>query len=87
MGACAPTTALLTACLQVISLSGACVATFMTSVLVGGRMKAEHIQNATLAGEFDVADRMLAGALIVSLRIKWHARVHRSSRTMATGVS
>uniref|UniRef100_A0A7S3VS73 Ammonium transporter AmtB-like domain-containing protein n=1 Tax=Dunaliella tertiolecta TaxID=3047 RepID=A0A7S3VS73_DUNTE len=34
----------------VISLSGACVATFMTSVLVGGRMKAEHIQNATLAG-------------------------------------
>ncbi|KAF5839979.1 ammonium transporter AmtB-like domain-containing protein, partial [Dunaliella salina] len=34
----------------VISLSGACVSTFMTSVLVGGRMNPVHVQNATLAG-------------------------------------
>jgi len=36
--------------LQVITLCGATVSTFMTSVLVGGRMNPVHVQNASLAG-------------------------------------
>ena len=50
---------------QVISLSGACVSTFMTSVLVGGRINPVHIQNATLAGG-------VAMGAACTLPVRWH---------------
>ncbi|KAF5839982.1 ammonium transporter family-domain-containing protein [Dunaliella salina] len=57
---------------QVITLSGAAVSTFMTSVLVGGRINPEHIQNATLAGGVAIGAACSlpitpAGAMVVGM--------------------
>uniref|UniRef100_A0A6S8NBN1 Ammonium transporter AmtB-like domain-containing protein n=1 Tax=Dunaliella tertiolecta TaxID=3047 RepID=A0A6S8NBN1_DUNTE len=56
----------------VITLSGAAVSTFMTSVLVGGRINPEHIQNATLAGGVAIGAACSlpitpAGAMVVGM--------------------
>ena len=58
---------------QVISLSGATVSTFMTTIMVGGRLNPVHIQNSTLAGGVAMgAACTLAVSGVKSLVCCWH---------------
>ncbi|CAD7705468.1 unnamed protein product [Ostreobium quekettii] len=57
----------------IVSLSGACLATFMASALVDGKFNVVHIQNATLAGGVamgsaaDLSDVGPGGALAIGM--------------------